>query len=167
MRRRRPTRQLPPLVAAVLLLACLAILGQLRPVGAQGLEEVDLDAEGGQQRLREQPEAVATLSPPPASTNEQQAAAAAASAAAAAEALAWDLLDVARREGDKQQEQPAATEPGLVEGLNAGIFRPLLPAIEAEQQRLPGVYRFFPWVRTRFATLPTNQPTNQPLRLNK
>ncbi len=61
------------------------------------------------------------------------------------QALVSELLDIARREGDKQ-EQAAQEALGFVADANMQIFRPLLPAIEAEQQSLPGAYQFFPWV---------------------
>lgn len=138
------------------LLAALACCGWLAlgllasvagSVAGEGVGEMELGADGRQERrppsgAAEQPSAESTRwVASPSSTSERLG------AAAAAEALVWDLVDVARRDGDRQvqKEEAAKQEVGLVEGTNAAIFRSLIPAIEGIRASLPGLYKHFHW----------------------
>lgn len=129
-------------------------LGVLAPmvdsVAREGVGEMELGADGRQQwrplsGATEPSSDESTRGMASSSTSERPAAA----AVVAAEALVWDLLDVARRDGEPQaqKEEAAAAkqEVGLVEGTNAAIFRPLIPAIEGIRASLPGLYKHFHW----------------------
>lgn len=148
MGRGRRRRGLGVRAALALGLLASAVLGS---VAGEAVGEVELGADGRQQQEQWRPSSGPKASdestkPASSAAPSEQAAA----EAATAEALMWELLDVARRSGDPQQQQQAQQEGAKQEvggqvQVEAAIFRPLIPAIEAIRASLPGLYKQFHW----------------------
>lgn len=149
MGRGRGRRGLGVRAALALGLLASAVLGS---VAGEAVGEVELGADGRQQQEQWRPSSGPKASdestkPASSAAPSEQAAA----EAATAEALMWELLDVVRRSGDPQQQQQEAQQEGAKQEVGgqvqveAAIFRPLIPAIEAIRASLPGLYKQFHW----------------------